>query len=161
MLKLHGRAAALAIGGVLAIGLPAGFVLAGTSHDAHGSTVSAAARSSSSTGEAHGDAVSTLARGSHGTSPGGEATPDGQAGSNAGADTHGDAVSVVAQDSSKVGGKNDNHGGAVSAVARTNAGSGGSQPATGHGAKVSTVARSTTTTGEAHGDAVAAAARSH
>ena len=161
MLKFHGRTAALALGCVLAIGLPAGFVLAATSHDTQGDTVAAAARGTSTTGRAHGQAVSTLARGSHGTTGADPASPSDQTGSNATNDAHGDAVSTVAQDLSMVGGKNDNHGGAVSAVARQNAGTGGSQPVTGHGAAVSTVARSTSTTGEAHGDAVASAARSH
>ena len=167
MLKLHGRAAALALGGVLAIGLPAGFVLAATSNDAHGLAVSTAARDTSTTGQGHGAAVSTLARGTHGTtdqpSSTGPSANDQNGASNTNTDTHGDAVSTVARDQTMVGGKNDNHGGAVSAVARANASGHGQSPETSaptnHGSAVSTAARDTSTVGEAHGVAVVTIAR--
>ncbi len=165
MLKLHGRAAALALGGVLAIGLPAGFVLAATSHDVLGVTVSTEARSTSPTGEAHGDAVSTLARGTHGTTDQSSSndqngtTNDQNGTANQPTDTHGAAVSAVAKDQTMVGGKNDNHGGAVSAVARGSHGQAPQPPTPNHGSSVSPLASGTSTTGEAHGDAVSSAAR--
>jgi hypothetical protein len=166
MLKVHGRAAALALGGVLALGLPAGFVLAATSHDALGLAVSTAARSTTSIGAAHGQAVSTLARGTHGTtdqngtSNDQNGTSNDQNGtSNAPTDTHGAAVSAVARDQTAVGGKNDNHGGAVSAVARGSHGQAPQPPTPNHGSAVSPLARGTSTTGQAHGDAVSTAAR--
>jgi hypothetical protein len=166
MLKVHGRVAALALGGVLAIGLPAGIVLAATSHDAHGMAVSTAAHDMSTTGQAHGDAVSTVARGTHGATDQPSSTDqtagDQSGTSNTAQGAHGLAVSTVAQDQTAVGGKNDNHGGAVSAVAQGN-GSGHSQPpqppTPNHGAAVSTAAHDTSTMGQAHGDAVATVAR--
>jgi hypothetical protein len=172
MLKHHGRAAAFALGSVLAIGLPAGFVLAATSHDAHGVAVSTAARSTSTTGAAHGAAVSTLARGTHGSSDqsptsgpsAADPSASGQNGpSGASSDTHGAAVSAVATDQTMVGGKNDDHGGAVSAVARSNAGSSHSQaptpPTPNHGSAVSAAAQDLSTAGQAHGDDVSTVAR--
>ncbi len=165
MPKLESRIVAIALGGILAIGLPAGFVLAAANHDARGDAVSAVASSTTTLGEAHGDAVSTAARSSSGGSRiNGGIMPDRTVGgsTNAGSDAHGDAVSTIARDSSMVGGRNDNHGGAVSAVARKDAGKGVPpvDPDV-HGDAVSVAARGTSTTGEARGDAVSLLARTH